>query len=650
MNRLVTTTLALVLFLALLPNLPTQAQGFYNEAPMLTTLVNNGELPPVDERLPIAPMVVQPNEEVGQYGGTWEMALLGTRDRSMLRRTMWYEGLVRWDTQWLRVVPNIAQSVDVSDDSTTYTFALRQGMRWSDGAPFTTDDILFWYEDLMLNPDVPVDTPAWMLNGDGTIANVEKVDETTVVFRFNRPNGLFLQNLAHPEAIEPIAYPKHYLSQFHATYNTDTLDAILAEEGIEPDPESDLTLWARLLIRKGVGSGRWRNPELPTLNAWILQNPYDDETTELTAARNPYYWKVDTDFNQLPYIDYLHYSVHEEADTIVEAVLNGEIDMQDRHIGSFDNRALFEEGATAAGYNLYTTIPQSSNTVVFMLNLTHHDPVLRDIFNNKDFRVALSTAINRQEIIDTVYSGIGQPHQVAPAPQSPFYDETMATQYLDYNVDEANALLDGMGLAERDGDGFRLRPDGEQLAFTVTVSSNDPSNSNWPGVMELVAGYWEAIGVAVMVDVVEREVAGDRVIVNEHDAYIWEGLGGLEVILEPTYYLPFDGTSAFGIPWAEWFVNANGDLAEAPPEAVQQQMNLYRQLRSTADSAQQSVLMSDILSISAEQFFTIGISLPGNSFGIVKTNFHNVPEVMPLAWAYPTPAPANPEQFFITQD
>lgn len=646
LSHTIVMVLTVILFATLVFSVNAQG-GFYNEAPMLAERVAAGELPPVDDRMPIVPVVLQP-EEIGQYGGTWHMALLGTRDRAMLRRTMWYEGLVRWDPQWLRVVPNVAESFEISEDSTAYTFKLRQGIRWSDGALLTADDIMFWYEDILLNEVLASEIPFWMLSGDGSAAVVEKVDDYTVVFRFSQPNGLFLQNMAHPEATDPVSFPRHYMSQFHIDYNADGLEALLAAEGIEAAEGDETPLWVRLMIRKGVGSGRWANSQLPTLNPWVLTEGYTSSSVRVGAVRNPYYWKVDTNFNQLPYIDNIDFVVKETADEIVELALSGEIDMQQRHIATVENQAVFEANRAQGGYEFFNAVPESANSTVIMFNLTHPDPAMNEMFNQKNFRAALSLGINRQQIVDDVYLGQATPYQVAPSPQSIFYNETLATQFTEYDVEQANQLLDELGYAERNADGIRLRPDGTPLAFTITVSDNDPSNSNWRRVMELVAESWGALGVNATVEIIDRDTAETRVITNQHDVYVWEGQGGLEVILNPGYFVPINpGTSYYAIGWAKWYRDPADPAAIEPPSAVQEQMATYRQLVSTADTDTQNMLMQQILTTTADQFYTIGISLPATSFGIVRTNFRNVPSVMPSAYSYPTPAPTNPEQYFI---
>jgi ABC-type transport system substrate-binding protein len=273
------------------------------EAPSLAQLVKDGKLPPVRERVPAKPLVIEPVERVGVYGGTWHTAVLGPEDTAWLLRTMTgQDRIVRWDLDWEKVLPNAVESFDFSDEGTEYTFRLRPGMKWSDGEPFTADDIVFWYEDVFLNEELtPV--PAEYLTADGKPVTVTKVDEDTVRFTFAAANGLFLQWLAtYDEAFRLI--PRHYLEQFHTGYAAD-LEALVKREG--------MSSWVDLFFAR---ADLWANPDLPRLHAWIPTNALGDGT-QLTFERNPYYYKVDPDGSQLPYLDSVVLDVVSVEQTLV---------------------------------------------------------------------------------------------------------------------------------------------------------------------------------------------------------------------------------------------------------------------------------------------------------------------------------------------
>ncbi len=617
------------------------------EAPTLAEAVASGDLPPLAERLPVNPKVVTPLEGVGQYGGTWRMGLRGGQDTALLTRTLSYEHLVRWTADWTDIEPNIAEAFEASEDATVFTFHLREGMKWSDGEPFTADDIVFWYEDILLDEEYgavnPI--PTWLQAGGETVV-VEKVDDYTVTFTFSAPNGLFIQRLATPDGATITRWPKHYLQQFHPKYNTTNLDELIAE--------AEATDWINLMQLKGGGvpgtpyDARYQNGDLPSLNPWILTVPYG-AGTQVVAERNPYYWKVDTEGRQLPYIDRLVYDVGEDVEVLVLKALNGEIDMQDRHIATLSNKAVFVDNMEQGDYHFFDTIPSSMNEVAIAFNLTHKDPVKREIFQNKDFRIALSHAINRQEIIDVVYVGQGEPYQLAPRPTSPFYNERLAKQYTEYDPDLANEILDGI-FPEKNADGIRLGPDGNPISFPVDIDSTQQPRID---TMELVERYWAAVGIDIQLNTIDRSLLYTRKDSNEHDVALWGGDGGLDVILEPRWYFPFSGESLYAEAWQSWFNNPTGEGAltppEEPPAGPKEQMALYEQIKSTGDAQQQTELMKQILEIAADEFYAIGITLPAPGYGVVKNGFHNVLSPMPGAWLYPNPAPANPEQFWIEQ-
>jgi len=196
----------------------------FNESPDLAELVEQGKLPPVEERLPEAPPVLEPFEEIGEYGGT-------IRDCGKSWWPKTYEPLVRCDKDRRELRPNVAKSWEISDEGRIFTFYLRKGMKWSDGEPFTAEDIMFWFEDIICNEELhPVFHP-WLEIG-GKRGTVEKIDDYTVRFRFQEPYGYFINVVANCDIL-PYA-PKHYLVQFHPKYTPEEeLNKIVREEGFD---------------------------------------------------------------------------------------------------------------------------------------------------------------------------------------------------------------------------------------------------------------------------------------------------------------------------------------------------------------------------------------------------------------------------------
>lgn len=380
--------------------------------------------------------------------------------------------------------------------------------------------------------------------------------------------------------------------------------------------------------------------------------PGDGDGTRAIAVRNPYYWKVDTAGNQLPYIDRIVYDLPTDVQVLLMKVISGQIDMVDQYFTTPANKPVVYDSQERGGYRLYTTTATYPNDAVIMLNMTHPDPVKREIFQNKNFRIGLSYAIDREEIIDMVYVGQGQPHQVAPRPESDLYNERLAKQYTEYNVDLANEYLDKAGYTKRDSEGFRLGPDGKRISITFEIDSARP---NFVDIAELLRGYWGEVGIEVNVRTMDRSLWEVRVRTNaEHDATIHKFGGGTGsvIYLDPRYFFPFDNNAFFARGWQVYReIQANPNYSTTidpvePPAEVKKQWELYDQLTKTGDPAKQKALMEEILDLAADIFYVMGITTEPDGYGIVSKRLHNVPDSMPMSWIYPQPAPTNPQTYF----
>ncbi|MFW5835859.1 MAG: ABC transporter substrate-binding protein [bacterium] len=604
-----------------------------NEAPQLADMVEQGDLPPLDQRLPEQPLVIEPHEEIGRYGGTMRSGLVGGDDLAWLLRTVGYDWLVRWAPDWSGVIPNVARDFTISNDVRVYTFFLREGMRWSDGEPFTADDVVFWYEDVVKNEDLSAGYPAWMMAG-GELAELEKVDDYTFRVTFAEPSGLFLQYLATPSGEDMTNHPRHYLEQFHADYNPDIDELIEAEDDVET--------WDELF---DIYNDQYGNPERPTLKAWRLATPYGGETTRVTLERNPYYWKVDTEGNQLPYIDGWVFDVFQDNEVLLLRTLGGEIDIMDRHITTTDNRPVLFENMDRGDYWFSARPFSHNNEMNIGLNLTHDDPVKREVFQNREFRVALSHAIDRDEMNDLLYAGSTEGWQPAPPSQAPFYHERLATQYLEYDPALANEILDDAGFSSRDNAEFRLGPDGNRITITVEVSAATPS---WIDALELVQGYWAEIGIDMQIRSMDRTLFYERKAANQHDAGVWFGGGGIDGNLDPRWYFPYSAESLYAPRWAAYYNQASlPDLdPEEPPAETRRQMELYETLL-TSPPEEHNEIMLEILDIAADMYYAIGTHLRPPGYAVFSNRLRNVSEEMPGSWQFPNPGPDRLEQYFL---
>lgn len=610
------------------------------ESPALAGRVKNGDLPPVAKRLPEKPLLVKPANGVGTYGGTWHTVMLGPSDDSWLDRAVGYEYLLRWKPETVAhtlddIIPNIAQSYEANADGTEYTFHLRPGMRWSDGQPYTSDDIVFAVHDVYLNTKLYPVAPLGLLSGDQP-ATVKKIDDYTVTFVFPKPSSLFPHFVASKNSglSQLGGLPKHYLKQFHADYNPD-VDSIVKKEKV-----SD---WVELFSQK---TELWTNAELPRVHAWL---PTKDLGTGETFVleRNPYYWKVDPEGSQLPYIDTFSNDLISDAETMVLKATHGDIDMYDRLINTLQNKPVLARSRSEGEYHFFDLTTGIMNAAIISFNLTHKDPTKRKIFQNRDFRIGLSYAIDRQEIIKTVYKSLGEPWQAAPLPGSTYFDEELAKQYTEHSPELANKFLDRAGYRRQGGSGPRIGPDGKPITFLVEIATRD-YGLDWASVMELVKQYWQNVGIHIDVRSEDVSLLYTRKDANQHDAVVWLGdVGGLDPHLDPRYLFPNNHESNYAELWMQWY-ESFGKEGEKPPAATRRQMDLYTQFKQAMDKHEQTQLMGEITKISREQFYTIGISRPTGRYGIDKNDFRNVPNNYLEGSNYPNPGPTNPEQYFVS--
>ncbi len=620
--------------LALLPH-QALAQGA-KEAPDLAKLVADGKLPKLADRLPENPLVVQPLEKIGRYGGTLRRGLRGSADHNGILRMVGNQGLVRWNLAFTEVLPGVAERWEVNANATEFTFHLRKGMRWSDGKPFTADDVLFSIDDCAKNTELFKSPPSSIVIG-GKACNVEKINETAVKFTFASSFALFLEQMATPLGQYPTLFAKHYCGQFHPKYNPKVADLVKA---------ANMSSWTEL-FRAKCGDveipSRWGNADKPTLEPWVITEPYVGGATRVVMKRNPYFWQVDTQGNQLPYIDQITFNISQDVESLMLDAISGKIDFQDRHIDSLPNKPTLVQNAQKGGYRLVELESSLSNQCQIYFNITHKDPKMREMFANKEFRKALSLGINRKEIVDIVYLGQSEPFQAGPRPGHPWFHEKYARQLTDHNVKEANAILDKLGY-KRDAQGARLRPDGQKIFFAIDVIPT--LYPDLVDTLELVKRHWSELGVDMKVNTLERALYYTRADSNDHDVQVWPGTGGLDPMLDPRdFFAQHPQGTRYAIPWTLWYVS-NGKDGQEPPEHQKKRMKLFDDARATSDMKKRGEIMKEIFDIAAENFETVGVCLAVTTFGVVKNTLENAPKKMPAAWMWPTPGPSLPQQYF----
>lgn len=570
-----------------------QTMTEFHEAPALAALVKSGDLPPVEERLPDHDdiVVVQPRDSIGQYGGELRYNATNPTSFGNIGWTAWDQHLAGFSTNWEVIFPNVAKSITFSDDNTIATVTLRKGMKWSDGEPVSADDILFWYQDVMMNPDLPNLPAAYTVGGQPVV--VEKVDDLTVTFTFGAPYPAFIEIAARTATGVPIE-PKHYLEQWHIAYNPDAAD-LAKSEGF------DTWMDAFEFHRAGQIGDTQQDTNLPVLKPWMLESI--DTFGNKIYTRNPYYWKVDTAGNQLPYIDSQIRVLIGDIEVVKLQIQAGDLDYADKL--RVADLPVLRAGEEQGGYTALLMPTDQGADRKYQLNLTTNDPVLRDIFNDIRFRQAMSLAVNRQEINDTLYFGLGIPRQWGVSSHSPFYEDWMGSYYADYDPDQANALLDEMGLT-KGADGIRMRPDGQPLHILLWDAIDNVTMD------ELMVEYWQAIGVDAEINTSTREAYQQALVAGEVQASVWfaDVVAAIDMHTRPIWFRPPYGLDTTpnggGLAWRQWWLSG-GTEGEEPPEYYKDQMQLvddFQQARLGSDDYFE--LGQQIVDRTVEQMLHIG--------------------------------------------
>ena len=626
---------------------PAMFPKHFHEAPMLATLVTQGKLPPVHARLPAEPLVIQPLHTIGTYGGTWRRGFTGPADKWNGYRCCAFDTLTYVNFTGDKLIPNVVKGWDIADGGRTFTLFLRQGMKWSDGAPFTADDFVFWYEDLFLNTDLnPVRHQILSINGKpGTL---EKVDATTVRVTFPAPYYLFLDLLAAATPLGGHAYqgllalggyaPRHYLQQFHPKHaGQAAVDKIAQAEGYDN--------WVNLFKFKND----WAlNPDLPVLTAWKTVSPINKSNWVL--ERNPYYWAVDTAGNQLPYIDRVSMTLAENLEVLNLRALGGEYDFQARHIDIQKLPVLLDNQARE-GYKVYLDPMENGADYGIWFNLAYEaDAEIARWFNTRDFRRALALGINREQINETFFLGIGVVGSVAPAESNPYSPgPEYRTRWATYNPAEANQMLDTIELDKKDADGFRLRTDGKGR-LRLELATLGGQFVQHTQISEMVREHWKKLGIDIFVKEHERSLWGTRSQANEGQLFAWGNDGTDTLFIFPFWLVPLQSVDWVSAPYGTWFAS-NGTNGKEPPAPMRRVMELYTR-GFTVPFEERVALGKEIWKIHLDEVWQIGVvGQAGAVMGVrvVSTKMGNVPQRQANLNTYKPPAISWPQTFFFQQ-
>lgn len=585
----------------------------FSEAPTLAEQVEAGTLPPVEERLPPEPLVVEPTTAIGSYGGTIYSATLAPEAISDIQFGM-VTGLFQFSSDLSVITPEVATGYEFNDDSTACTITLREGIKWSDGEPFTTDDMVFYFDDWQFNTDLNPTTPGqWVVGGERI--GFSKVDDYTMEFTFARPNPAF--NLIHYSGapVEPWR-ARHYLEQFHIDYNPNA-DAAAQEAGYDNWMLHFQAMSAATTYNYGA-----QNPELPVLGPW---RPVSNDTQRQQYERNPYYFKVDPEGNQLPYVDYVTVDYVGDLQVMNLRAISGELSLAGKDL-ELVNYPLILQGEEEGDYTSHLVQNERGADVALAFNLIHPDPVLNELFNDVRFRQAMSLGINRDEINEIVFLGQGTPRQATINESARFFKQEWADHYAIFDPPQANAMLDELGLDQRNDAGIRLRSDGEPLEFQLEYL---PQEGPKQQVSELVVRQWADLGVSATSAARQRNYLIQRVDNGEHDVTGWH----IDRTLERSSWayrasskLSPGGDSAirYAQGWREWFASGGESGVQPPEEALELAAAFDEWQTAEFGSPEYFEVGTRVFDLVAERLYVLGTVGQAPQPLVVKNNLANV--------------------------
>jgi peptide/nickel transport system substrate-binding protein len=589
------------------------------EPPALAPLVTAGTLPPVAERLPDPPAVADfdgKGLEPGEEGGSIQ-TLMGRQKDIRLMVVYGYARLVGYDRN-LKLKPDICEKVEVKDQR-VFTFHLRKNHRWSDGQPFTAEDFRYYWEDVVNNDELSPFGPPKAFIVDGQGPRFEVIDPLTVRYTWSEPNPYFLPEIAGPRPLF-IYRPAHYLKQFHIRYAD---PAALAAKVSEMSVRN----WAALHNRMDEPYNS-DNVDMPTLQPWmnVTRPPAD----RFVFARNPYYHRVDSAGNQLPYLDKVIVNIVDNS--LIPAKTGfGESDLQARYI-RFDNYTFLKKGEAQKNFKVRLWTTATGSKVALFPNLTTEDPVWRALNRDVRFRRALSLAIDRQSINQVLYFGLAQPSADTVLPESPLFKKEYRGAWTKHDVAQANALLDEIGLPRSGGKGTRQLSDGRPLQIIVDTAGESTEESD---VLEMIKRDWAKVGIELFTKPSQREVFRNRIFSGQAVMSVWSGIENalLTVDTTPMEFAPTMQTQLQWSKWGEYFETLGASGQEPDMPVAKDLLSLNKAWRYANSDEEREEIWHKMLAIYADQVFSIG-TINGVPQPVVVTDgLKNVPERGIYSWA-----------------
>ncbi|HMN60536.1 MAG TPA: ABC transporter substrate-binding protein [Anaerolinea sp.] len=619
------------------------------EPPFLADKVASGALPPKDQRLPESPMVVADREAIGAYGGE-----LRINSFDPVWWVSYYDQIVErmlvYAEDGKTIVPNVLESWEVTPDGKAWTMRLRKGMKWSDGEPITTEDVHFWWFDHQANTEIN-SSPWWQFRFGGKNMEVEILDDYTFRFTHAVPFGNFAAQMTRWSGNDGFLWPAHYLKQFHATYT----DKAKLEEMAKA---AKLETWVQLYNNKIV-AGVWGGPdgifEYPKFMPHI---PVSKPKEGLYMwERNPYYWKVDAEGNQLPYIDTvrLEYSANTEVTKL--KIAQSELDIVGQHEVTMMEYPFYKDNESKANYVVGDYISSMGDRVTVFPNHTPYnedgtpDDGLAKIVQDYRFVQALSMAIDREEINQVIFFGTARMGSMCPMPASKYYKEEYGQAWANYDTDAANKLLDEMGL-KKGADGMRTRPDGSKLTYNLEHSGIRVGPAV-PKMCEMIVAYWREVGIDATSKEIQDSLLVERKRNGQVQVTVWHADRCTDMLLhiEPQWFIPTsDGGQAGPSPkWGQWYLAADKTVEGLvePPEDIKTMLNTFDQMTAVVDENERVKLGQQIFDYLKDNPLEIGLVLECPAPLLFNKNLRNLPKAKAyIGWDSYGLSTYHPEAFF----
>lgn len=571
------------------------AKTIVKEAPILAAQVASGALVKLEDRLPVQKdVMIADMESLGAYGDAITFTFRG-KDDQWTTGKITEEGLFRFTSEGL-LEPNVAKGFSVNENSTEFIIYLREGMKWSDGMPFTSEDVHFFYHHMLkkksfgkslwdcfysTNPVTKVRTEA----------NLEKIDDYSFKVTFTDPSPSFLENLAING--KWLFAPKHYYVNILPEFIGEEAAAKKAKEMGYKDATA---------MGKETGYYYWNVVGRPTLRPWVASNSVDSDLH--VWKRNPYFWKTDSEGRQLPYVDELRYvRISDPSQTTLKAMA-GETDIA---FGlDWGNIVALKQNEARSNYKLLTwpTTKWAHTAAALQLNQTVENPKVRALFQSKDFRQALSIAADREEMAVLVADGFSVPAQSSPAKGAMGYDPDWTAKWTEYNPAKAKQLLEGLGMV-MGSDGYYNFADGTD--FILEILTHNDTSATARAAELLTEKYFKNIGIKATFGVRDRSLIDDMLISNKIQAIISpvSPAETFNIALRPDTLVPVRNYSAWYGTYGDWYAN-NGQKGLEPTGDMLKLIDLYREMLSSTNKQAIDKIALQMLELHKENIWEIG--------------------------------------------